>query len=95
MNVEQNRDTNDVLQGGGLTACKQASIRVLVRVMTAEQILDEIKALPPSEREKLFKSVKQLGTDEIPADFLEALDDFANGRFVSMETALNETPPGQ
>jgi hypothetical protein len=31
--------------------------------------------------------------DEIPADFIEALDDFDHGRFVSMETALNEAPP--
>jgi hypothetical protein len=32
--------------------------------------------------------------DEIPADFVEALDDFEHGRFVSMETALNQVPPG-
>jgi len=69
--------------------------RVIFETMTAEQILDEIKALPPSERAKLFESVRHLGTDEIPADFLEALDDFANTRFVPVETALNETPPGK
>jgi len=63
--------------------------------MTAEQILDEIKALPQPEREKLFQSVRDLGTDDIPADFLEALDDFAHGRFVSMETALNDAPHGK
>jgi hypothetical protein len=30
---------------------------------------------------------------EIPQDFADALDEFQKQRFVSMETALNETPP--
>jgi len=56
--------------------------------MTAEQIIDEIKALPQPELERLLKSVRQLAADEIPEDFVEALADFEQGRFVSMETAL-------
>lgn len=62
--------------------------------MTAAQILDEIKALPRPERERLLHSVRELVAEEIPADFMEALDDFERGRFVTMETALNEVPPG-
>lgn len=62
--------------------------------MTAEQILNEIRALPPSERDHLTRQMRQLAGDEIPQDFIEALDDFQKGRFVSMETALNEVPPG-
>jgi hypothetical protein len=63
--------------------------------MTADQILDEIKALSPTERKKLLQSVLHLDdAGEIPADFDEALDDFEKGRFVSMETALNDVPPG-
>ena len=61
--------------------------------MTADQILNEIKALPQPEREKLFQSFRRLEAGDIPADFLEALDDFAHGRFVPMETALSEAPP--
>jgi hypothetical protein len=56
--------------------------------MTAEQILDEIRALPDSERERLAERMRQLAGDEIPQDFIEALDDFQKGHFVSMETAL-------
>ena len=56
--------------------------------MTAEQILDEIRALPPSERDRLAQQMRQLDGDEIPQDFIDALDDFQKGRFVSMETAL-------
>ncbi len=61
--------------------------------MTAEQILDEIRALSPSERDRLAQRIRQLEGDEIPQDFIAALVDFQKGRFVSMETALNEAPP--
>lgn len=63
--------------------------------MSADQILDEIKALPRPELEKLLASVRQLDADEIPAEFVEALDDFAHGRFVPVDIALNEAPPGE
>jgi hypothetical protein len=61
--------------------------------MTAEQILKEIEALPKSERERLVRCIRESGSD-IPQDFIDALADFDKQRFVSMETALNETPPG-
>ncbi len=61
--------------------------------MTAEQILDEIRALPQSERERLAQRMRQLEGDGIPQDFIDALDDFQKGRFVSMETALSKAPP--
>jgi hypothetical protein len=62
--------------------------------MTAEQIIKEIEALPKRERERLAQRMRALGASEIPQDFIDALEDFEKGRFVSMETALNEKPPG-
>jgi hypothetical protein len=59
--------------------------------MTAEQILKEIEALPESERERLVQRMRE--SPEVPQDFIDALDDFNQERFVSMETALNETLP--
>jgi hypothetical protein len=59
--------------------------------MTAEQILKEIEALPKTERERLVQCMRK--STDIPQDFIDALDDFKNQRFVSMEIALNETPP--
>jgi hypothetical protein len=53
--------------------------------MTAEQIVEEIKALPQAEREKVIVSVCELSAALIPRDFLEALDDFEHGRFVPIE----------
>lgn len=60
--------------------------------MTAEQILKEIEALPKQERERLVQRMRE--SNEIPQDFVDALEDFDKQRFISMETALNETPPG-
>jgi hypothetical protein len=62
--------------------------------MTAEQILKEIEALPKSERERLVQRMRASALNDIPQDFVDALADFDNQRFVSMETTLNETPPG-
>jgi hypothetical protein len=62
--------------------------------MTADQIFKEIEALPKSERERLVQRMRESAAPEIPQDFIDALEDFDNERFVSMETALNETPPG-
>jgi hypothetical protein len=62
--------------------------------MTAEQIFKEIEALPKSERERLVQRMRESASIDIPQDFVDALADFDNQRFVSMETALNEAPPG-
>ncbi len=70
-----------------LTKCRKP------REMTADQIIKEIEALPQPERERLVHRMRQLGSSDIPQDFIEALEDFQKERFVSMETALNETPP--
>ena len=61
--------------------------------MTAEEIIKEIEALPRPERERIVQRMRQLGSSEIPQDFIDALEDIQKERFVSMETALNETPP--
>jgi hypothetical protein len=61
--------------------------------MTADQILKEIEALPEPERERLVQRMRESAASDIPQDFIDALEDFDNQRFVPMETALNETPP--
>jgi hypothetical protein len=45
-----------------------------------------------ARRERLVQRMRELGSREIPQDFIEAFEDFEKERFVSMETALNETP---
>ena len=65
----------------------------LIKTMTAEQILKEIEALPEVERQRLVERMREATSTNIPEDFIDALEDFDKGRFVSMDTALNETPP--
>ncbi|MFZ1220615.1 MAG: hypothetical protein WAO00_15075 [Chthoniobacterales bacterium] len=47
-----------------------------------------------SERERLVQRLRESDSSNIPQDFIEVLADFNHQRFVSMETALNETPLG-
>ncbi len=63
--------------------------------MTADQILKEIEALSKSERERLVQRMRASASNNIPQDFIDALEDFDKQRFVSMETALNEAPPDE
>jgi hypothetical protein len=65
----------------------------LIETMTAEQILKEIEALPEVERQRLVERMREVTSTNIPEDFIDALEDFDKRRFVSMDTALNETPP--
>lgn len=60
--------------------------------MTAEQILNEILALPSIERAQVLASLHKIEAVEIPDDFTKALADFDAGRFVSMEQALTQEP---
>ena len=62
--------------------------------MTADQIIKEIEALTDAERERLVQRMRESKSSQIPQDFIEALADFDRQRFVSMETALNDAPPG-
>jgi hypothetical protein len=61
--------------------------------VTAEQIVKEIEALPKEERARLVQHLRLAAAAGIPQDFIDALEDFDKQRFVSMEKALNETPP--
>ena len=61
--------------------------------MSAQEIIEEFKALPPAERAQLTKFVVENDDSWIPDEFKEAMKDAEAGRFVDMETALFETPP--
>jgi hypothetical protein len=65
----------------------------LIEIMTAEQILKEIEALPKAERQRLVERMREATSTKVPEDFIDALEDFDRRRFVSMDMALNETPP--
>ena len=61
--------------------------------MSAQEIIEQFDALPPAERTQVTKYVVEHDDSWIPEEFKEAMKDAEAGRFVDMETALNETPP--
>ena len=61
--------------------------------MNAQEIIEQIKELSPSERAQVTKFVVETDDSWIPDEFKEAMKDAEAGRFVNMETVLNETPP--
>ena len=61
--------------------------------MSAQEIIEQIKELPPVERAQVTKFVVESDDSWIPDEFKEAMNDLKAGRFVDMETALFETPP--
>lgn len=61
--------------------------------MTAIQIIEEFKELPPAERAKVTKFVVENDDSWIPESFKQGMVDAEAGRFVDMETVLSGAPP--
>ena len=61
--------------------------------VSAQEIIDQIKALPASERAKVARFVVEQDDSWIPDEFKDAMKDAEAGRLVDMEKALFETPP--
>jgi len=61
--------------------------------VSGQEIIDQIKALPASERAKVARFVVEQDDSWIPDEFKEAMKDAEAGRLVDMEKALFETPP--
>jgi len=61
--------------------------------MNAQEVIEQIKHLPPGERAQVTKFVVENDDSWIPEEFKQAMKDAQEGRLVDMETALHETPP--
>ena len=62
--------------------------------MSAQQLIEEFKELPPAERAQVAKFVLDHDDSWIPEEFKHGMDDIAAGRVVDLDTALNELYPG-
>jgi predicted transcriptional regulator len=58
--------------------------------MSALEVIQQIKALPPEERRAVARFVVEQDDSWIPEEFREAMADAQAGRWVEMETALFE-----
>ena len=61
--------------------------------MSAQEVIAQIKDLPPAERAQVAKFVVEHEDSWIPDEFKAAMLDAEEGRLIDMETALRETPP--
>jgi hypothetical protein len=61
--------------------------------MSATEIIEQIKALPPNERAQVTKYVVEHDDSWIPESFRKGMADAAAARFADMETVLNDAPP--
>jgi predicted transcriptional regulator len=62
--------------------------------MSAREIIEQFKNLPPAERAQVTKYVVEHDDSWIPEEFKQGMADIAAGRVVDMDTALNEPYPG-
>jgi hypothetical protein len=61
--------------------------------VSAQEIIEQIKALPPNERAEVARFVLEEDDSSVPQSFKDGMRAAAEGRFVDMEQALFETPP--
>lgn len=61
--------------------------------MTANQLIEEFKALPESERKQVAVYVLTADKSWIPDSFREGMQEAEEGQLVDMEIALHEKPP--
>jgi hypothetical protein len=61
--------------------------------MSAQEIIEQIKSLPPTERAAVAKFMAEQDDSWVPEEFKDAMKDAEQGRCVDMETALFKDPP--
>ena len=62
-------------------------------VMSAQEVIEQIKHLPPAERAQVAKFVVENDDSWIPEEFKQGMADAKAGRFVDMETVLSGAKP--
>ncbi len=61
--------------------------------MSAQDIIEQIKALPDKERAKIAKFVMEADDAWVPKSFKEGMADAEAGRFVNMDMVLSGAKP--
>ncbi len=62
--------------------------------MSAAELIAQFKSLPASERAQVAKFVVENEDSWIPGSFREGMADAQAGRFIELDTALNEPYSG-
>jgi hypothetical protein len=62
--------------------------------MSAQDIIEQIKAWPSDERAQVTKFVVESDDSWIPEEFRHGMADIASGRVVDLDIAMNSPYPG-
>ena len=62
--------------------------------MSAQEVIEQIKHMPPEERAQVAKFVVENDDSWIPEEFKQGMADIAAGRVVDLDTALTQPYPG-
>ena len=65
----------------------------ILSVVSAQEIIEQIKALPASERAQVAKFVVENDDSWIPESFKQGMADAEAGRFADIETVLSGAKP--
>ena len=84
-----------LLGGSGGTASVLAGIAIsgLNSGMSAAEMIEQFKALPPNERAEVAKFVVANDDSWVPDEFKEAMEDLEAGRLVDMEIVMSGAKP--
>jgi hypothetical protein len=66
---------------------------IVIKRVSAKEIIEQIKSLPPLGRAEVAKFVVEQDDSWVPDEFKAAMKDAEQGRCVDMEKVLFETPP--
>ena len=61
--------------------------------MSAAEMIEQFKALPPNERAEVAKFVVANDDSWVPDEFKEAMEDLEAGRLVDMEIVMSGAKP--
>jgi predicted transcriptional regulator len=79
--------------GGTVSALAVKGISGLNSGMSAAEIIEQIKSLPPDERAEVAKFFVEDDDSWVPESFKRGMADAEAGRFVDMETVLSGAKP--
>lgn len=71
----------------------ETQIPGLISGMSAAEIIEQFKALPPEERAEVAKFVVANDDSWVPEDFKQGMADAEAGRIVDMEIVMSGTEP--
>lgn len=82
-----------MVRAGAASTLAVKGILSLISSMSAAEIIEQFKALPPEERAEVAKFVVANDDSWVPDEFKEAMEDLEAGRLVNMDIVMSGAKP--